>query len=167
MTRLDRKHHIKIVSNPLLCSLLPKNHLKCADLGKGGYPSDMLLQGRPLHMHFQLGGGTATVAVQRLVHQRILHCAPQVLQAAAPRAVDAPSNEPAQRSDCQEIGHTRHAVTRQGAQPAPRVSSQRNSSGRASTWQWRWYKTIRFPLYFFWVVVRVVVAFKRKTPFFL
>ena len=164
MTRLDRKHHIKIVSNPLLCAPLPTNVLIWVKVG-----IQVICCCRAGHctcIFFQLGSGTATVPVQRLVHQRILHCAPQVLQAAAPRAVDAPSNEPAQRSDCQEIGHARHAVTRHGAQPAPRVSSQRNSSGRASTWQWRWYKTIRFPLYFFWVVVRVVVAFKRKTPFF-
>ena len=95
-------------------------------MGKAGHPNDVLLQGGPMHMHFQPWGcprpvrhrphdQTLNLPTVRLMHQRILRCTLQLLQAAAPCAVDAPSDKPAQSSYSKGVGHT---CARHGEQPA-------------------------------------------------
>ena len=96
-------------------------------MGKAGHPNDVLLQGGPMHMHFQSWGcprlmrhrpHDQTVNLPphvRLMRQRILRCTFQHSQAAAPCAVDAPSDKPAQSSYSQGVNHT---CARHGEQPA-------------------------------------------------
>ena len=96
-------------------------------MGQAGHPNDVLLQGGPMHMHFQSWGSPRLMRHRphdqtvnlpphvRLMRQCILRCTFQHLQAAAPCAVDAPSDKHAQSRYSQDVNHT---CARHGERPA-------------------------------------------------